>query len=166
MDAYTLSGKYECRGKKKDMKVKEVEELLGITRANIRFYEKEGLLSPARDSSGYRSYEMEDIVTLKKIILFRKLGISILDIKKVMNGEALLSDVIEENTATLERQRKEIEGALQMSRKMSRDESIDSGFDVEEYWKEMETEEANGSVFFDIVKDYAEFEKMYFTACG
>ena len=32
------------------MKIKQVEELVGITRKNIRFYEAEGLLSPRRNS--------------------------------------------------------------------------------------------------------------------
>ena len=30
------------------MVIKEVEALTGMTRANIRFYEKEGLIAPAR----------------------------------------------------------------------------------------------------------------------
>ena len=36
------------------MTIREVEQQLGMTRANIRFYEKEGLLSPRRESNGYR----------------------------------------------------------------------------------------------------------------
>ena len=39
------------------MKINEVEQLVGITKRNIRFYEKEGLLSPSRNSdNGYREY--------------------------------------------------------------------------------------------------------------
>ena len=34
------------------MTIKEVEELSNMTRANIRFYEKEGLITPQRDSNG------------------------------------------------------------------------------------------------------------------
>ena len=34
------------------MKINEAEQLLGITKANIRFYEKEGLLTPSRNESG------------------------------------------------------------------------------------------------------------------
>jgi DNA-binding transcriptional MerR regulator len=59
------------------MKINEVEQLLDITKPNIRFYEKKGLLSPARNQNGYREYSEEDIEILKKIILFRKMGISI-----------------------------------------------------------------------------------------
>ena len=38
------------------MTIKEVEILTGITKANIRFYEKEGLLAPGRSSNNYREY--------------------------------------------------------------------------------------------------------------
>ena len=59
------------------MKIKEVEELSGMTRANIRFYEKEGLLSPQRKSNGYRDYTEEDVETLKRIRLLRSIHISL-----------------------------------------------------------------------------------------
>ena len=36
------------------MKINDVEQILGITKANIRFYEKEGLLNPSRNENGYR----------------------------------------------------------------------------------------------------------------
>ena len=34
------------------MKIKQVEELVGITRKNIRFYEEQGLLNVERAASG------------------------------------------------------------------------------------------------------------------
>lgn len=36
------------------MTIKDIEIRSGMTRANIRFYEAEGLLSPARSANGYR----------------------------------------------------------------------------------------------------------------
>lgn len=48
------------------MNVQDVEKELNITRANIRFYEREGLLSPTRKENGYRDYTDEDIAQLKK----------------------------------------------------------------------------------------------------
>ena len=36
------------------MTIKELENRTGMTRANIRFYEGEGLLSPRRLENGYR----------------------------------------------------------------------------------------------------------------
>ena len=38
------------------MNIAEAERRTGLTRANIRFYEKEGLLTPTRGANGYRDY--------------------------------------------------------------------------------------------------------------
>ena len=51
------------------MTIKEIEELAGMPRANIRYYEAEGLLSPVRSENGYRDYSEEDLSILKKIKL-------------------------------------------------------------------------------------------------
>ena len=36
------------------MKINELEKILGIERANIRYYEREGLIDPKRGDNGYR----------------------------------------------------------------------------------------------------------------
>lgn len=51
------------------MTIKEVETLLEIPRASVRFYEKEGLISPTRSSNSYRDYSEEDVANLMKIII-------------------------------------------------------------------------------------------------
>ena len=56
------------------MTVKEVEERTGLPRANIRYYESEGLIHPNRGENGYRDYRQEDVDTLLKIKLLRQLG--------------------------------------------------------------------------------------------
>ena len=66
------------------MKIKQVEELVGITSKNIRFYESQGLLTPERADNGYREYHQDNIEVLKKIKLLRKIGISVEDIKSVL----------------------------------------------------------------------------------
>ena len=42
------------------MTMKEVEQLLEIPRATVRFYEKEGLVSPEWGGNGYRNYTDEN----------------------------------------------------------------------------------------------------------
>ena len=37
------------------MTIKEVEQYLEVPRATVRFYEKEGLISPERGGNGYRA---------------------------------------------------------------------------------------------------------------
>ena len=48
----------------------DLEQQAGMTRANIRYYEQEGLLSPVRRENGYRDYSQEDLDTLLRIKLF------------------------------------------------------------------------------------------------
>lgn len=64
------------------MTIKEVETLTGITKANIRFYEKEGLLAPGRSSNNYREYSEDDVEHLRKIRIFRIMGFSVAQIRQ------------------------------------------------------------------------------------
>ena len=44
------------------MKIYQVEELVGITKKNIRFYEDQGLLCPNRNpQNDYREYSLDDV---------------------------------------------------------------------------------------------------------
>ena len=52
------------------MTIKEAEEQTGLTRSNIRFYEKEKLIEPARnDKNGYRDYSESDVEDIKKLLI-------------------------------------------------------------------------------------------------
>ena len=65
------------------MTIKEVEELSNMTRANIRFYEKEGLITPQRDSNGYRNYTEQDVDILKRIRLLRTVHLGLEEIRSL-----------------------------------------------------------------------------------
>ena len=57
------------------MNVSQLEAALDLPRASIRFYEKEGLLSPERLANGYRDYSEADLETPQRIKLVRALGL-------------------------------------------------------------------------------------------
>ena len=62
-------------------------KLTKTTIADMRFYDKEGLLKPAyTDSkSGYRYYLSSQLVTVQKILSLRQIGIPIEQIKIMIN---------------------------------------------------------------------------------
>ena len=68
------------------MTIREIEEQLGIPRATVRYYEREGLLTPARGGNNYRDYTQEDLDTLEKICLLRQLDMPLDTIKAVQRG--------------------------------------------------------------------------------
>lgn len=77
------------------MQIKEVENLVGISKKNIRFYEKEGLLNPKRnDSNDYRDYSDDDVILLKKIKLLRKLDVPLAEIKQLKSGTKSFKELL------------------------------------------------------------------------
>ena len=75
------------------MTIKDVEERTGLSRSNIRFYEKEKLIEPSRnESNGYRDYSENDVENIKKIAYLRTLGISIEDIRRIMSEKMCIRD--------------------------------------------------------------------------
>lgn len=69
------------------MRINEAAEQLGLSQRALKYYEKEGLLEVRRDENGYRNYNTQDLERLKKISLYRKLGIAIKDIESLLNTE-------------------------------------------------------------------------------
>ena len=74
------------------MNIAEAERRTGLSRANIRFYEKEGLLTPTRGENGYRDYTEDNVQTLRKIMLLRRLRLSVPDIRAIESGEKALPE--------------------------------------------------------------------------
>lgn len=126
------------------MTVKEAEERTGLSRSNIRFYEKEKLIQPARnDSNGYREYTEENIQDIKKIAYLRTLGVSIENIRSVINHEISLKEVIGRQEQVLDKQIVDLEKARLVCQKMMEADHISyEDLDIEayvpeltEYWK-------------------------------
>lgn len=76
------------------MKIKEVEQQTGITKANIRYYESQGLISPNRESNSYRTYDESHVRELLRIKLLRSLGLSIESIKALCDEKITLEDAL------------------------------------------------------------------------
>lgn len=141
------------------MTIKEVEQILEIPRATVRYYEKENLIKPQREANGYRDYSDEDVELLKKIIVLRKIGMSVEDIEDLFDGARTLSEVLEENMIHLQRQMLELQGAMNLCKKMKEDEVEISTLDTNVYWKIVDEEEQKGNAFMDITKDIIHEEK-------
>ena len=90
------------------MKIKEVAYLTGITKANIRYYESEGLLLPNRESNGYRTYDEAHIKSLLKIKLLRTLGLPVETIKLLGEGRTTLEAALTERKVQFQRNHEEL----------------------------------------------------------
>ncbi|MBP3604234.1 MAG: MerR family transcriptional regulator [Lachnospiraceae bacterium] len=136
------------------MKINEVEQAIGITKKNIRFYEQQGLLSPSRNAgNGYRDYSEEDVYVLQQIKLLRKLGIPIEEIRKLQSKHLTLEDCLKRHLITLERESKNLNSIQDFCKSiLSTDASLDT-LPVTQLLSDMENMEDGGTRFMDIKKN-------------
>ena len=67
----------------------ELAGLSGVSVRTLRFYEEEGLLTPAREAAnGYRRYTSKDVDRLQEIMLLRHLGVAVRDIGPLLSTSA------------------------------------------------------------------------------
>ena len=135
------------------MEIKRAEEATGVSRQNIRFYEKQGLLHPARNKrNSYREYSEEDILRLKQIRLFRKLGMPIEEIRRLLDGEEDFRLALQEQERRLAAEEENLKASRQFIRKIHA-ASLEE-MDVDYYLRTMEEEEKKGAVFGKFAGDY------------
>lgn len=115
------------------MNIKEIEERSGLTRANIRYYEQEGLLAPARRENKYRDYSEEDLETLLRIALLRNLGFSLDEIRRLQSGELELAAAMRERSAALETEGQRLLAARNVCDAISREVTSYSALQPETY---------------------------------
>jgi len=104
---------------RKLLTIGETAELLHMSASQIRYYEKEGLIHPARvDDNGYRLYDYDQTVTLEIIILLRNLAMPLKEIRETMKKgnrydyEEIVNDsltILNREISELEKKRHNIE---------------------------------------------------------
>lgn len=98
---------------RENMNINEVEKISGVSKRNIRFYEKEGLILPKRNSeNSYRVYDENDIWRIKVIKMLRMIDMPLEEIKKVLEEEQMLSVAVVNQQVELERKAKELQAAI------------------------------------------------------
>ena len=81
------------------MRIKEVEDLTGLTRKAIRYYEENGLIQTVKGANGYKEYDEETVKCLLEIKKLRLLDFSVSDIAAYQNDrnwEQIVKEKIEE----------------------------------------------------------------------
>ena len=138
------------------MNTKQVEELTGLTRQNIRYYERQGLLEPARaDGNDYRDYSQKDVERLKLIKMLRMLDMPLKEIERVVNGEVSVKEAVEHQGEQLLSQKEQLQAAIEVCASIQKEKN--AVIDVNAYLERMERMErmsGSGGMFAQIMNDY------------
>lgn len=86
------------------VQIKEVEIKTGMPRANIRYYEKAGLLNrTARNMYNYREYTKEDVEQLQRIKILRLLEVPMEEIRLYKDDKEKLNLIIIERMKIIQK---------------------------------------------------------------
>lgn len=153
------------------MNTKQVEELVGISRQNIRYYEKAGLLAPKREEqNSYRDYSAEDVERLKLIKMLRMLEMPLKEIEKIVKEEITIQEAVSVHQKELLDQQRQLQAAIDICNLLRREKVQE--INIDKYLRKMEYMEKHSNVFAKIRDDYKQImqeeeEKMlvFYTDC-
>ena len=137
------------------MNIKQASEQSGVSAPNIRFYEKEGLLTPARrQGNDYRDYTAGDVRTLKLIRMLRMLDVPLPTIKAVLRGEQPLQQALQAQQTVLEQQVEQLAAAVQFCADLARQAPQAETLDVDACLTRMEKPAVQGAFCSGWLQDY------------
>lgn len=91
----------------------EVAKRLNISVRTLRYYDQIGLLIPTeKDEHGKRLYNNEDLLTLEKITILKKLNLSLKDIEKVLS-KVTIKKLLEAHRESLYQKREELNRSIE-----------------------------------------------------
>ena len=114
--------------------ISQVAQRFGVEPHTLRFYEKEGILHPARRSSGVRAYSDADMAQLEMALCLKGTGMPLKEIKRYFDlcgqGHSTLEERLEifvahrqrvlEEMEELRRHLKKIEHKIEYLKQMER----------------------------------------------
>ena len=148
------------------MNIKQAQQLSGVSSDNIRFYEKQGLLSPSRNpDNNYRDYTEADVRALKLIRALRMLDMPLEQVKAVLSGVLPLSQAAKEQQGRLEDRSRQLAGAIRLCGEFAALPGLEE-LDVDALLARMDTPETRNGFFQGWLDDYrkvalAEHEKRF-----
>ncbi len=136
------------------MKINEVEQQVGVSKKNIRYYEQQGLLHPKRNNeNGYREYDETDVLCLKKIKLLRKLSLPIEEIRRIQSGDLSLSDALKRQLIVLEREQTNLTETAGLCRLILEEDCLYQTLSPDQYLERMVEMEEKGTKFKTVSND-------------
>lgn len=87
------------------MLINEIAKKCKITKKAVQYYTQQGLIVPVIMENGYHNFSEQDAEILKQVVLYRKLGLSISEIKGVLRNHKELTSILHQRTLEIEREK-------------------------------------------------------------
>ena len=119
------------------MLINEVENIVGLSKKSIRFYEDNHLLNPKRKDNDYRYYDEEDIKKLKIIKFLRELDVPIKELRELNEGKLSLKDCLNNRIQKIDSLKLNFDKVKEMCQEIIKDDVTYENLNIEKYFKEI-----------------------------
>lgn len=85
--------------------INEIAKRCNITKKAVRYYVEQKFIVPTILENGYMDFSEQDVKILKEIVLYRKLGLSIYEIKKVYDNQKELKGILYQRALEAEKEK-------------------------------------------------------------
>ena len=93
--------------------VQELANLSGVSVRTLHYYDQIGLLQPMRGENNYRQYGIAEVDHLQQILLYRKVGVGLKDIKRLLDDESFVVGLaLQSHLSNLKEQQHQIESLI------------------------------------------------------
>ncbi len=118
----------------------ELAKMMGVSGRTLRYYDQIGLLKPERiSSSGYRIYGEREVKVLRRIIFYKRLGMKLDDIKRILTENGFDKEkMLEEHLREMKSERERIEGIINSIEKIVKSKKITKNISSQKTDDEME----------------------------
>lgn len=73
---------------KEKYSIADLVKITGVSKRTLHYYDEVGILVPQKNKiNGYREYSQNDVIELQQIMFYKSVGISIKEIKKIINSD-------------------------------------------------------------------------------
>ena len=123
------------------MKINEVSKITGVSLRTLHYYDKIGLLVPAKLENGYRVYSNDDLNKLQKILFYKYLNFKLSDIANIIenNNDSLI--ILEEQHKLLLKEKQKIENVIKTIEKTIKDYKGEIHMTIEEKFEGFKKED-------------------------
>ena len=142
------------------MTVHEISKLTGLSIRTFQYYDRIGLLPPAKyTEKGYRLYDSKQLEILQQILLFRELGFSLKEIKRIIDNPHLdRNEVLEKQITMLEMKKEHLENLIVFAREIQKSGGTNMSFNAFDT-KKMDEYSRQAKALWADTEEYKEFEE-------
>ncbi|MEZ7743867.1 MerR family transcriptional regulator [Gemella sanguinis] len=123
------------------MKINEVSKITGVSLRTLHYYDKIGLLVPAKLENGYRVYSNDDLNKLQKILFYKYLNFKLSDIANIIKNKNDSLIILEEQHKLLLKEKKKIENVIKTIEKTIKDYKGEIHMTIEEKFEGFKKED-------------------------